>query len=436
MSEPEATSISDFRDKKSEESRFSRYSEYKHSDVDWLGKIPEHWDIAKLKGLLRLQYGDSLKTDEREEEGDVPVYGSNGVDDFHDTPNTKSPVVIVGRKGSYGKVNYSEDPIYAIDTTYYIDTETTEENLRWVYYLLTAMRLDSFSEDSAVPGLSRRYAEQFQVPDIPKSDQELISTFLDRETSKIDTLIGKKEMLIDLLEEKRIAFIKKVVTEGLDPNADMKNSGVEWVGKVPEHWNVPRIRFIARMESGHTPSKSEDEYWDGDIPWVSLADSGWMREHDYISETDKTISEAGLSNSSARILPPETMVFTRDATVGLCAITTREMAVSQHIIGWICEDNLIPEYLLNVTKSMDQELDRLTMGATISTVGMEDIKKLKMPLPPIEEQKEIVEHLNYELEKYNKSVEIIKEGIERLKEYKSALITNAVTGQIDVRGEV
>jgi len=130
------------------------------------------------------------------------------------------------------------------------------------------------------------------------------------------------------------------------------------------------------------------------------------------------------------------MVFTRDATVGLCAITTREMAVSQHIIGWICEDNLLPEYLLNVTKAMDQELDRLTMGATISTVGMEDIKKLKMPLPPIEEQEEIVEYLNEELQKFDESIDKIRKGIERLKEYRTALITEAVTGQIDVRGEV
>jgi type I restriction enzyme S subunit len=289
---------------------------------------------------------------------------------------------------------------------------------------------------SAQEGLSRKFTKFVDVPMPPVKEQKAIVSFLDRETKNIDNLIKKKEELIDLIEERRQATIKKTVIKGLDSNIDLKESEVDWLGEVPEHWDVPRIRFVARMESGHTPSKSEDEYWDGDMPWVSLADSGWMREHDYISETDKTISEAGLANSSARILPSETMVFTRDATVGLCAITTREMAVSQHIIGWICEDNLLPEYLLNVTKAMDQELDRLTMGATISTVGMEDIKKLKMPLPPIEEQEEIVEYLNEELEKFDDSIEKIQEGIERLKEYRTALITEAVTGQIDVRGEV
>jgi type I restriction enzyme S subunit len=267
-------------------------------------------------------------------------------------------------------------------------------------------------------------------------EQEGIVEFLNRETEKIDNLIDRKRILIDLIEEKRETIIKNAVIKGLDSDVEMRDSGVDWLGEVPEHWDVPRIRFVARMESGHTPSQSEDEYWDGDIAWVSLADSGQMRENDYISETDKQISEEGLANSSARILPPETMVFTRDATVGLCAITTREMAVSQHIIGWICEDNLLPEYLLNVTKAMDQELDRLTMGATISTVGMEDIKKLKMPLPPIEEQEEIVDHLNEELGKFDESIKKIQEGIDRLKEYRTALITNAVTGQIDVRGEV
>jgi type I restriction enzyme S subunit len=287
-----------------------------------------------------------------------------------------------------------------------------------------------------IPHVSPKILDDIHLLIPPLKEQSAIVEFLDRKITNIDCLIEEKEKLICLIEQKRGTVIKNTVIKGLDSKADLKESGVDWLGKVPEHWEVPRIRFVARMESGHTPSKSEDEYWDGDIPWVSLADSSWMRENDYISETDKTISEEGLANSSARILPPETMVFTRDATVGLCAITKREMAVSQHIIGWICENNLIPEYLLNVTKAMDQELDRLTMGATISTVGMEDIKKLKMPLPPIQEQKEIVEYLNTELEKYDESIDIVQKGIERLKEYKIALITEAVTGQIDVRGEV
>jgi type I restriction enzyme S subunit len=345
--------------------------------------------------------------------------------------------IIVGMDGDF-RVYWWDDKKALLNQRMTRITSEDYHDRRYLYYLLPIALeyIQEITASTTVKHLSTNEIRKLKVPSMPHEEREAIVEFLDQETKDIDELIEKKEKLIKLIEERRKAVIKNAVIKGLDSDVDLKESGVDWLGEVPEHWDVPRIRFVARMESGHTPSKSEDEYWDGDIPWVSLADSGWMREHDYISETDKTISEAGLANSSAHILPPETMVFTRDATVGLCAITTREMAVSQHIIGWICEDNLLPEYLLNVTKAMDQELDRLTMGATISTVGMEDIKKLKMPLPPIEEQEDIVEYLNEELEKFDESIEKIREGIERLKEYRTALITEAVTGQIDVRGEV
>jgi len=439
---------------------FRDEEQFIETDSDWISQTPSNWSVMKIARCLKSLDSGSRESYEGEdgafsiggehitEKGDLSTENDNFVSyEFYRSMNggqlRTDDVLLVKDGATIGK-NAIVDEIphgkAAVNSHVYLLRGKEFCSNRFLYYLIDSEivqeQIQVSITGSAQEGLSRKFTKFVDVPMPPLKEQKAIVDFLNQETKNIDNLIEKKEELINLIEERRQAVIKNAVIKGLDPEVNLRDSGVDWLGQVPDHWEVPRIRFVARMESGHTPSKSEDGYWDGDIPWVSLADSGWMREHDYISETDKTISEEGLANSSAHILPPETMVFTRDATVGLCAITTREMAVSQHIIGWICEDNLLPEYLLNVTKAMDQELDRLTMGATISTVGMEDIKKLKMPLPPIEEQKEIVDYLNKELEKFDDSTEKILEGIERLKEYRTALITEAVTGQIDVRGEI
>ncbi len=275
----------------------------------------------------------------------------------------------------------------------------------------------------------------FGVP--PVCEQRAIAAFLDRETAKIDALVAKKERLIELLQEKRTALITRAVTKGLNPNGPMKDSGVALLGEIPAHWEVQRITMVARLESGHTPDKKVAEYWEGGgVPWLSLADTGRLREVDHVSETAAQTTLQGIAHSSARVLPAGTVAFSRDATIGACAILARPMAVSQHFIAWVCGPALTPEYLLFVLRSMTAELDRLTMGATIATIGMPDVKTLITPVPPHREQEAIVEFVKHERSKIDSLTEKVRQGIERLKEYRVALISAAVTGKIDVRDEV
>jgi len=265
----------------------------------------------------------------------------------------------------------------------------------------------------------------------------VIASFLDRETAKIDDLIAEQQRLIELLQEKRQSVISHAVTKGLNPNAPMKDSGVEWLGEVPEHWAFKKIKHTARMESGHTPDRKVEDYWvECDIPWVSLNDTGFLRDNDYISETAYSINELGIQNSSARLLPERVVVFSRDATIGRCAITTRPMAVSQHFIAWVCGEEMLPEYLLLRLKSMTQELERLTFGATLKTIGMPDVKTLTTPVPPISEQEEIVEYVAKAVSKLEEMSRKTQKAVELLQERRSALISAAITGQIDVRGLV
>ncbi len=400
--------------------------------------LSQDWQPMRLKYIARFAYGDSLPSEQREE-GNIPVFGSNGIVGYHNLANTLAPTIIVGRKGSFGKVTYSEQAGFAIDTTYFIDSRYTKEHLRWLYYALQTLGLGDFSQDTGVPGLAREKAYEFYLNVPPYNLQQAIASFLDRKTAAIATLIAKKQRLIQLLEEKRTALINQAVTKGLNPNVLMRKSHIPWIGEIPEHWKIKRIKFVCRLETGHTPSRTEKDYWvekECIIPWVSLNDTKTLATSDYISETKHKISSLGMANSSAHLIESGAVVFTRDATIGLAAITTKPMAVSQHIIAWVCLPVVDNQFLLNVIYAMKDELERLTMGSTLKTIGMPDIKELKMPVPSLEEQIMIINQLNKDKQKIKEITANITQQIEKLQEYRQSLITAAVTGKINIREEV
>jgi type I restriction enzyme S subunit len=312
---------------------------------------------------------------------------------------------------------------------------------RFLQYVLLAepfiRSVDASTFGSKMPRADWEFIGQVIVPVPEEGAQRAIASFLDRKTAAIDALIAKKERLIKLLREKRQALITQAVTKGLDPNVPMKESGVEWIGKTPVHWDVARVKHVAKLESGHTPSRSVPEHWldSNDIPWVSLNDTKTLAKNDYISNTALCINKLGLQNSSAHMLPARIVVFTRDATIGKAAITTRPMAVSQHIIAWVCSPRIGPEYLLRVFYGMEQFLDRFTFGATIKTIGMGDVGKLVTPVPPRGEQAAIVEYVCRKVRQFENVVEKVEAQLARLVEYRQALITAAVTGKIDVSKE-
>jgi len=268
---------------------------------------------------------------------------------------------------------------------------------------------------------------------IPEPEtQRRIAGFLDEKTAQIDGLIGKKRALLDRLAEKRQTLITRAVTKGLNPAAPTKPSGIDWLGDIPAHWDVLPVKRVAKLESGHTPDKKVDAYWeDCEIPWVSLNDTAILRDADYISDTTFKINELGLANSSARLLPARAVVFTRDATIGESAITTRPMAVSQHIIAWLChEHRVIPEYLLFTIYGMTGELMRLTNGSTIGTIGLGDVKSIRMALPTLDEQKAIIAAIVDAKERLDEIVLLVRQSSDHLSEYRAALITAAVTGKL------
>jgi type I restriction enzyme, S subunit len=199
---------------------------------------------------------------------------------------------------------------------------------------------------------------------------------------------------------------------------------VAWMGKIPAHWDVARLKYVAKLGTGHTPSRQHPEYWeDCTIPWVTLADVWQLRDggrKTTITETAENISELGLANSAAVRHPKGTVILSRTASVGFSAVLGVDAATSQDFMTWTCGPRLEPMYLLYVLRAMKQEFRRLVMGSTHKTIYMPDIERLTIPLPLLEDQREIVAFLDAELARLDDLLEKKKRLIELLIEREGA----------------
>jgi len=411
------------------------YPQYRDSGVEWLGEIPEHWEILRLKNITRFGYGDSLAANDRIP-GDYDVYGSNGIVGQHEQSNTRAPCLIVGRKGSFGKVAYSEKPCFAIDTTYFIDSRLTRNHLRWLYYCLQWLRLDSFTKDSAVPGLAREDAYENLVPFCSEDEQHAIAAFLDRETARIDALIEKKKRQIELLQEKRAAVISHAVTKGLDPNVRMKDSGIEWLGEIPEHWDTMECKFAFLIQLGKMLQNEPQTINDEQVPYLKALHVQWENVNT-LDLPEMWASPGDVRKYSVR---DGDLLVCEGGEVGRAGILRNPPAkcIIQNALHWVRpkEDNCnrFLMYLLEVA-SYRGWFDILCNKATIAHFTGEKFGWLSIALPPPHEQRAIAAFLDRETAQIDALIEKIKKSIDLLREYRTALITAAVTGKIDVRHE-
>jgi type I restriction enzyme S subunit len=414
--------------------RFRPYPKYKDSGVEWLGKIPVHWNAFTLKRICRLAYGDALQSEERRT-GDVEVFGSNGAIGTHDRANTRGPCLVVGRKGSFGKINYSSNPVFAIDTTFFVDRHLTDADLRWLFYILTWLRLDTISKDSAIPGLDREDTYACPVPSCNQKEQQAIASFLDRETAKIDALIEKKERLTELLQEKRTALITQAITKGLNPTVPMKDSGVEWLGKIPTHWEVKRLKQVGMAIIGLTYDPTDVV---GPEEGVIVLRASNVCDGHIILEDNVFVNRTIPERLSTKV--DDILICSRS---GSRALIGKSAKIDKSLIGLtfgafmtvfrsVCNDYLF--YAFNSTIFNYQSGAFLT--STINQLTISNLNNFTVPVPPHDEQSAIATFLDCETARIDALVAQIHEAIDRLKEYRTALISAAVTGKIDVRAEV
>jgi type I restriction enzyme S subunit len=389
----------------------------------------------RLKFLATLAYGDSLSTDNRSE-GDVLVYGSNGPVGTHDTPNTIGKTIIVGRKGSYGKLNISKDGVFAIDTTYYIDRRFTTQDIDWLFFLLCSLRLDSFSKDSAVPGLDREdaYERLCAVPSLP--DQKAIASYLLSQTARIDELIGQKQLLLELIEEQRHATITRMVTRGLEASPDNGRNGVGWFRSTPGHWSVSRVKFLIELVT--SGSRGWAAYYSDDgATFLQSGNIGRQMQLDF-SLHQRVSPPPGAEGMRTAVNIDDVLVCitgARTGAVGHVSTPLGEAYINQHIaLLRPDKERVCPRFLAySLWSSVGREQLFVSSYGLKEGLGLENVLDVEVAYPSVWEQAEIVAHLDDVTSRMNALSAQVQQAIGKLLEFRSALITSAVTGKIDVR---
>ncbi len=456
--------------------RPTAYPAYKESGVAWLGEVPEHWEVKRLKTSAAYRVSN---VDKLTKEDEFPVRLCNYTDVYyHDHINpdmelmeataTSEEIQRFGLK--VDDIVITKDSEDWRDIAVPAHVEATKPNLVCGYhlaiitpsaallngkFLLRSFQSCAINQQFQIAasgvtryGLPKSSIGEAVIPIPPLSEQTRIADFLDRETGRIDTLVAKKRALIGLLKEKRSALISRTVTRGLpaevahgfglEPHTRFKDSGIEWLGEVPEGWEVKRLKYLFRCFGGGTPSKANPAFWEGDIPWVSPKDMSKKT----VSDTEDHISKEAVFESATRMVSiGATLVVVRSGILkhtipvatNLVPVTINQDMKALVSTGAV-ENSYLSYFIEGHNKSL---LDVWSKNScTVESIESNCMLDSMLPVPSLPEQTAIAAFLDRETARIDRLEEKVEAAIERLREYRTALITAAVTGKIDVREEV
>lgn len=443
MSEAEFSSEAEHR-------RFRPYPKYKASGIEWLGEIPAHWNVKRIKTMARLNTGGTPAglLDEAFEVEGVPWVKPDNLNGDHGiaTPDRKlSPsaakavgIVKAGSSlvcgiGTVGKTGHAP---FEVCTNQQINAITfgCEVTNRFGQFIVSCLTHEFMRRANKVTLAICNKSEMGEVSMCapPLTEQRFIATFLDRETAKIDALIEKKERLIELLQEKRTALITQAVTKGLDPNVPMKGSGVEWLGEVPAHWDVLRLKYLSSINDEVLNEKTDPRF---ELIYVDI---GGVDQYQGIVASEELVFETAPSRARRIVRDGDVIIST--VRTYLRAIAPIKHPESNLIVSTgfavirpssALECNFAP-YALRASHFVERIVAN-SVGVSYPAIDTSKMSCFPAATPDIEEQQEIASFLESEMTKIDALVAKIREAIDRLKEYRTALISAAVTGKIDVR---
>lgn len=433
------------------------YPEYRDSGIKWIGEIPEEWGVRKLKYICTkyAEYGLNISSDNYQTEG-IRFIRTTDIDDYGNLQNrgiylNKSLCkgytlncgdLLISRSGTIGRTFLFNSKKNG-EATYagYLVRFSINKNKAMPKYVFYFTKTNSFfgwleiqSIETTIENVNgQKYANLLlTIPPLP--DQIVIANFLDSKTSKIDALIEKDKKLIELLKEKRTALINHAVTKGLDLNAKLKDSGIDWIGEIPEGWEVRKVsKGFDIIGSGTTPKSQEEIYYDkGNISWVITGDLN----DGLLKETSKKITEEAIKDyNMLKMYPKNSLIIAMyGATIGKIALLNIEACTNQACCVLAKSKIFETKYVFYWFIANKNNIISYSYGGGQPNISQDVIKTLKIPIPPKLEQKAIVEHLDKATRKIDKTIQRIEQKIKLLEEYKKSLIHHVVTGKMDVRG--
>lgn len=407
---------------------FPRYPEYKDSGAPWLGEVPVHWEVCSLRRIVRMQSGESITSEGISETGEFPVYGGNGLRGYGSRFTHDGNFVLIGRQGALcGNINYAAGKFWASEHAIVVSPVRSIKT-KWLGELLRAMNLNQYSISAAQPGLSVDSILRLTVCVPPQQEQAAIAKFIERETAKIDELVAEQQRLIELLKEKREAVISHAVTKGLNPDAPMKPSGVEWLGEVPAHWEVIQSRrlFKVRNEPAH----------ESDRQLTASQKHGILFQSEFVESEGRRVVEVIKGADSLKHVEPNDFVISMRSFQGGIEWSRLRGSISWHYVMLTPIKSVHGPFFAYLLKSPGY-IQALRSTADLIRDGQElrysHFVQVDLPLIPINEQATIANFLGHETAKLDALMAESQRAIELLQERRTALISAAVTGQIDVR---
>lgn len=442
-------------------SHYKPYPAYKDSGVEWLGWVPEHWQIKRLKHIANVQTGVAKgKDNEGKDTVEVPYLRVANVQDGYllldDVATIEIPRedltryslqpgdVLMNEGGDFDKLGrgsvWQGEIEPCIHQNHVFAVRPTAVSSAWLNAFTGSLAAQFYfmgraKQSTNLASISSSNIMELPVAMPPATEVDLLLAHLDRETVRIDALIEKKTRFIELLREKRHALITHAVTKGLDPNVKMKDSGVEWLEEVPEHWEaLPLRRVVTAVKTGGTPSEEQPSPDADGLAWYTPGDFGNSL---VLSSSEKRVSALAVSTGEAKVYPAgAVLVVSIGATLGKVGYLDDSASANQQINA-VIPNSRVNGYFLSYSLSVKTEaMWFLANAATIGIMNQEKTKEIWLAVPSPSEQKAITDYLDKGTGRLDSLIGKTERSIDLLKERRSALITAAVTGQIDLREAV
>ena len=415
------------------------YDKYKPSGIDWIGEVPEHWDVMPLKHGADVIMGQSPSGEDIKDEGVTPFMQGNAEfgskyphsSYYCDNCSKHSRVgdILMSVRAPVGELNIS-DQVYGIGRGLCsIKSEKFDQGFLWFYLQKSKDDFNALANGSTFTAITVDTLNNYPILLPPLAEQEAIAAYLDARCADIDKVVATQQKRIALLQELKQSEITQAVTHGLNPDARMKDSGVEWIGMVPEDWELLRFKMLLRekmMYGANEAAECDDPSYPRYIRITDLTDDGKLR--------DETFKSLEPEKAEPYLLEKGSLLFARSgATVGKTFLFNEDIKAcfAGYLIKAVFNDSAIPEYVYYYTQSKVYEnwKNSIFIQATIQNIGAEKYANMPFLRPSVEEQQRIIEHLDRRCGEIDKQIGAVTKQIELLREYKQALITEVVTGK-------
>ncbi len=438
----------------------TNYPVLKPSGIVWLGDIPKHWKVEKLKYISKLindgthftpQYLDDTEggivflrvTDIHDRFIDLQTVKRISLEEHEEINRRCNPErgdLLLSKNGTIGLTKVIDwDFPCSLFVSLCLIKPLNKLNSYFLDYVfksgLIDVQLDAGSKATTVTNLHLEKIREFQIVLPLIQEQNAITHYLDQVTQQIDEALRLKKEQLEQLDTYRKTLIQETVTKGLDKNVPLSKSGVDWIGDVPKHWKIERLKDICDdILSGGTPKSNVIEYWEGGhIVWLSPTDFQDYDDSDYVGNSRVKITNIGYADCSAKLLPVGTVIMTSRASIGLAKISSEILCTNQGFMNFICRAKLNNKFLLYLINSfLGFKFQNIATGTTFLEISRRTVKQEKIPLPTFDEQTAIVNFLDKKMEQIARLKANIKEQITELEAYRKSLIYECVTGKRQV----